>query len=195
MKRVWSLVAIAVLAAGTLAAGPAAGPTGTLRIESQGLVLKVEGPPNKATQKPTEVMLPFGRDLTLPVGDLKVMGLNLVAQDAQKEVWSLESAGALGKLARVSVAEGQTTAVEGGGPVRVKTRVVIEKGAPPGSKVLKPTTVTVLLNYVGQAGEVYGPKVMRGNRQGPRPVIRLVDYDGKALAQGDYTYPCSTGGG
>jgi hypothetical protein len=54
-------------------------------------------------------------------------------------------------------------------------------------------TVTVLIKFVGRAGEEYSTNVQRGKSPGPAPTIRILDDKNNVLAQG--TYSCGTTGG
>ena len=54
--------------------------------------------------------------------------------------------------------------------------------------------VTILLQYVGQAGEVYSPRVQKGRSIGPAPTVRILDSQNNVLAQGPYGYGGSTPG-
>jgi len=204
MRRLLIFTGVLVLVGGTWAAAQNGGKGGTVKIDTPGLVLKVLAGKDKATGKQKQVPIPPGKEVPMPAGTYKVASAGLFAQDASRTVWGLETDGELGKLASLEITEGQTTTVEGGGPLQVKTSVLISGGttATPNPKLKtavaplpKPKTVTVQVSYVGQAGESYAPKVTQNNRPGPRCEVRLVTEDGKVLSKGEYSYGCSVGGG
>jgi len=205
MRRLLIFTGVLVLVGGTWAAAQNGGKGGTVKIDTPGLVLKVLAGKDKATGKQKQVPIPPGKEVPMSAGTYKVASAGLFAQDASRTVWGLETDGELGKLASLEVTEGQTTTVEGGGPLQVKTSVLISGGttATPNPKLKtatkaalpKPKTVVVRVSYVGQAGESYAAKVTQGNRPGPRCEVRLVTEDGKVLSKGEYSYGCSVGGG
>jgi hypothetical protein len=207
MKRLLIFAGVLILLGGTWAAAQSGAKGGALKVDTPGMVLTIKAGKDKATGKKKEVPVTPGKGMALPAGTYQVSSVGLFAQDASNTLWGLETLGELGKLASVEVTEGQTTAVQGGGPLQVKTSVSITSSAPPAKAASKAKataalppapkgkTVTVLVRYVGQAGEQYGPKVMQGKRPGPRCVVRLVDEEGKVLSQGEYTYGANVGGG
>jgi len=209
MKKLLIFTGILIMLGGTWTAAQGAAKAGALKVDTPGMVLTIKAGKDKATGKKKEVPVAPGKEMALPTGTYQVSSVGLFAQDAAKTVWGLETLGELGKLASVEVADGQTTTVQGGGPLQVKTSVSITTSAPPAKAaskaktaatvalppVPKGKTVTVLVRYVGQSGEQYGPKVMQGKRPGPRCVVRLVDEEGKVLSQGEYTYGANVGGG
>jgi len=212
MKRWLVLVGLVIFVAGAWAAAADTGQkTGTVKIDP-GLILKIKAGKSKFTGKPEEVALPPGREISLPAGNYPVIGAQLCKQDPRtSEVWTL-TATTLGKLASFDVTEGQTTTVTGGAPLAMKTSLVRSVTAAPAGVCNAPLrtstaapkatapkgppqkVVTVLLSYVGQAGEVYSAKALKGRSLAAPPGVRLVDEQGKVLTEGPYKFP-STGGG
>jgi len=187
MKRWLTLAGILLFVGTTLAANAPKG--GTLKVDSPGLVLTLKAGTNRLTGKPAEVPVPPLKEIPLPAGSYDVASVALCAQDAARQVWTLTSAGQLGSLKSIEVTEGQTTTVSGGQALSVKATLTGKQaGLPAGANV------TVLLRYVGKAGEVYDPKVMKGRSPGPAPAIRIVDENGGLLSEGLYKFG-STGGG
>jgi len=236
MKRFLILSIGLLYCTGVWAAAPPADPgnVGTVKITSPGLCLKIVGPKNKFTGKPEEVALPSGRDVKLPAATYEVASVGLMAQDAQRNVWTLTSTKPLGKLGNFQVIPGQTTTVEGGGPLQIKLTAKVGApavnvsaagcavpsapgmsyagaGSTAGNKAQQATaanyapknagtqanqkTVTVLIRYIGQAGEVYSPRAEKGRSIGPAPTVRILDSQNNVLAQGPYGYGGSTPGG
>jgi hypothetical protein len=238
MKRILMVAAALLYCTSIWAAAPPAesGNVGMVKVASPGLCLKIVGPKNKYTGKPEEVPLPSGQDVKLPANTYEVAAVGLMAQDAQRNLWTLTSTKTMGKLGNFQVSSGQTTSVEGGGPLQIKASARVgvpaavtvaagcatpsvpgmSSGASGGTKTLQAAasnyapknsstyaaknqanqkTVTILLQYVGQAGEVYSPRVQKGRSIGPAPTVRIVDSQSNVLAQGPYGYGGSTPGG
>ncbi len=207
MKRLLIFSGILIMLGGTWAVAQSGAKGGAVKVDTPGMVLTIKAGKDKATGKKKDVPITPGKEMPLPAGTYQVSSVGLFAPDAAKTLWGLETMGDLGKLASLEVTEGQTTTVQGGGPLQVKTSVSITSSAPPAKSATKAKataglppapkakTVTVLVRYVGQSGEQYGPKVMQGKRPGPRCVVRLVDEEGKVLSQGEYTYGANVGGG
>jgi len=208
MKRLLILLAVLLLLGAAGAAHLSGLSTGALRVATPGLVLNLQTTmQSKVAGKTKELPIPPAREVKLPVGEHKVSSITLCAQDKQRKVWVLQSLGSLGKLKTVQVAEGQTTVVEGGGPLRVKTILKVLNPAegdkpmstapytssPRGSRTAE--YVSVRVRYVGKAGEHYGPRVMIGKSVGPPPSIRLCDYDGNVIVSGRYRYGATYGAG
>ena len=241
MKRLLSLLrwkaSLGVLAVASLIctiawaeATPEADNTGAVKVATPGLALSILGPKNNATGKPEEVSLPIGQEVKLPPAAYQVSSVTLVAPDTRKNLWVLTSTKTLGKLERLQVTAGQTTTVEGGGPLQIRANAKTNTG--PAPSVQMPTsgygmpnipgmgyanyggsgkdppavsskyspknqsgqgskTVTVMIEYVGQAGEVYGPCARKGKGIGPAPGVRILDEKNNVIAQGSYSFGAS----
>lgn len=177
MKK-WLIAAgVLVLIGGALTTYAAAG-NGKLNVATPGLVVELE-----VRGRVTPV--PPNREVPLPAGDYKVKGIKLHAKgvDAKGKptIWRIEGTTSLGKLATLQVTDGQTTTVEGGEPITVKTPVGIsKKGAV--------KTVSVGLQFLGKAGESYRPAVYRGRSLVPAPKIQIVGESGKPVSTGSFEY-------
>jgi len=206
MKRLVVLVGLAVLLGGTWALSDTGPPTGTVRVATPGMVVKVKIQLDRTAKKPNEVPLPAGKDAFLPLGTFDVAAVQLFKQDARRDVWCLNAISEFGKLKMIQVAEGQTVSLEGGEPLKIRTRLVTTTGkpkparagtAPPAGPPPAPIkTVTVFIDYVGQAGEAYGPKILKGTAPPiDKPIVRITDESGKVLSEGQYNYGSKGYGG
>jgi len=175
MKR-WLIAAgVLVLVGGAVAAYAAS--AGKVKVATPGMVVEIEVR-GRATP------IPPNREVSLPVGEYKVKGLKLHAQGVYKGepvIWRIDGATPLGKLTEVEVTSGQTTTVEGGEPLTVKTPVSISKKGPT-------TTVSIGLQYVGKAGENYRPVVYRGRVRVPSPKIQIVGESGNVVVTSAFEY-------
>jgi hypothetical protein len=198
--RKWPAVACVLV----LVAGVWAAETGTLKVATQGMVVTIKIPKGEG-KKPLEVPVPAGKDASLPAGTYGVARVQLYKPDARGQMWCLNAISDLGKLSNLEVAQGATTTVETGEPLKISTRLVVTAEKP--ARVIRGTapagpppppikTVTVYLDYVGQAGEHYGPKVMVGaNPAQTKPIIRIKDENDRVLSEGEYHYGSSGYGG
>jgi len=194
MRRCLVVAGAVVLVAGALMAAVATREVGILKVNTPGMILRIKpDPKEKAT-----VAIPFGKDAHLPPGTYQTGAIDLYAKDTQGQMWKLESATQFGELAKVAITTGETTVIEGGPPLQMKVLVYVtgpdnkQAEADGGSsRFVKPKAreVTVMVTYVGTKGEYYSPKVMCGRAYATRPVVRLTDYDGTVVAQGNYSYP------
>jgi len=177
MKR-WLIAAgVLVWIGGALTTYAAAG-NGKLNVATPGMVVAIE-----VRGRATPV--PPNREVPLPAGEYKVKGIKLHARGVDAKgrptIWRIECTKPLGKLATIEVTDGQTTTVEGGEPITVKTPVGIsKKGAV--------KTVSVGLQFLGKAGESYRPVVHRGISLLPAPKIQIVGESGKPVSTGSFEY-------
>ena len=197
MARYLIPAGVLVLAGVAWAGGAGGRPTGTLKVDTPGLVLKLDGGKSRVVGKPKEIPVPPLRAVPLPAGSYKGVSATLHSKDKAGKLWSLETKGKLGQLAEFTIAEGETTTLKGGGPLRVNVRVSVltadditpsDVGLS-GAFALVPSTgrfIWVVVRYVGQAGEQYFPRFKVGNLPKPLPSIRIFDEDGRSLTQGDY---------
>ncbi len=177
MKRWLIAAAVLVLIAGALTTYAAAG-NGKLNVATPGMVVEIEVRGRVAP-------VPPNREVPLPAGDYKVKSIKLHAKGVDTKgrptIWRIEGTKVLGKLATVKVTDGQTTTVEGGEPITVKTPVGIsKKGAV--------KTVSVGLQYLGKAGESYRPVVYRGRSLVPAPKLQIVGESGKPVTTASFEY-------
>jgi hypothetical protein len=202
MKR-WLLAAGVLAMVTAVWAADSAVKTGTFKVGTAGMIVTVKVPKADA-KKPLEVPIPFGKDAFLPPGKYEAAVVQLYKQDKQGKAWCLNAISDLGKLKTFDVAEGQTVTAEGGEGLKIRTRVVVTsetpkkvKGLdPPGPPLAPVRTVTVYLDYVGQSGEHYGPKVMMGTAPPPaRPIVRIKDENDRVLSEGQYHYGAKGFGG
>jgi len=196
---------------------------GTLKVGTLGMIVKVKmDPSSKYASKKVDVPVPANKDFNLPAGKYDVAGVELYAQDKQKQVWGLESAGNLGSLKTFEITEGQTTTVEGGGPLTLKITATVTTGpapkaaivpvragaagcanapvagqAPPavGNPPAAGKVVNVIVRYVGKSGEEYGPRLTLGNRPMTPPAMRVATYEGKVLDQAPYKFAANSTSG
>jgi len=211
MTRYLILPGVLVLVGTAWAAGAGGRGTGFLKVETPGLVVKLAAGKSRIVGKVKEVPVPTGRAVPFPAGSYKASSVTLFAKDKAGKLWSLQSAGRLGKLRKFNIAEGETTTLQGGGPLRVSVRVSILDGSdltsedfsgedgPKVRPVRGAPYVLVVVRYVGQAGEEYSPFVKMGKRieeyspfvkMGkrilPLPVICILDENGNSVIEGLY---------
>jgi len=175
MKRWLIAVGVLVLIAGTVVTYAAS--AGKVKVGTPGMVVEIEVRGRAAP-------IPPNREVPLPVGEYPVKSLKLHAQGVYKGkpvIWRIDGTKPLGKLTKVEVTSGQTTMVEGGEPLTVKTPARVTKKGPT-------TTVSIGLQIVGQAGENYRPVVYKGRSRVPNPKIQIVGSSGNAVATGSYEY-------
>ncbi len=211
MTRYLILPGVLVLVGAAWAAGAGGRGTGFLKVDTPGLVVKLAAGKSFVVGKVKEVPVPTGRAVPFAAGSYKASSVTLYAKDKAGKLWSLQSAGRLGKLGKFNIAEGETTTLQGGGPLRVSVRVKVLKGSDltyddfsieDGPKV-RPERgapyVLVKVRYVGQAGEEYSPFVKMGKRieeyspfvkMGkrilPLPAICILDENGNSVIEGPY---------
>ena len=176
----WTMrVAVAVLLVGlsaTVLLSAANG--GKLKVVTPGMILQMMVFGQKAA-------IPANKEASLPPGEYKPAGIELYARETDNKgkpvLWKLTSSGPYGKLATISVAEGQTTEVEGGEPIAVKASCSIQaQGAT--------KSVYVGLAYIGKSGEIYSAAVYRGAMQTPAPQLQFSDESGKVLNTASFEY-------
>jgi len=201
--KAWLLAACTLILVAGVWAADSAVKTGTLKVGTPGMAVTVKVPKPDAN-KPLEVPVPSGKDAFLPAGTYEVSKVQLYKQDNRGQAWCLNAISDLGKLKTFDVAEGQTVTLAGGEVLKVKTRLVVTtdtpkkiRGADPAAPPPSPArTVTVYLDYVGQSGESYGPKVMMGTAPPPaRPIVRIKDENDNVLSEGQYHYGAKGFGG
>jgi len=198
MTRYLILPGVLVLVGAAWAAGAGGRGTGFLKVETPGLVVKLAAGKSFIVGKVKEVPVPTGRAVPFPAGSYKASSVTLFAKDKAGKLWSLQSAGRRGKLGKFNIAEGETTTLQGGGPLRVSVRVSVLNGSdltykdfsiedgPMARPVRDARYVLVVVRYVGQAGEEYSPFVKMGKRILPLPVICILDENGKSVIEGRY---------
>jgi hypothetical protein len=132
MRKCLAVLAVLVMVGAALAASDSSRQVGALKVATPGMILKIKGAASSTmVGKSQEIPVPPNKEVPLQPAKYEVAGITLCAQDKAKDIWSLESRPkALGKLASVEVAAGQTVTVEGGAPLVIKTTVTIEAGRP-----------------------------------------------------------------
>jgi len=176
----WTMrVAVAVMLVGlsaTVLLSAANG--GKLKVVTPGMILQLMVFGQKAA-------IPANKEASLPPGEYKPAGIELYARETDNKgkliLWKLTSTGPFGKLATISVAEGQTTEVEGGEPITVKASCSIQAQGTTKS-------VYVGLAYIGKSGEIYSTVVNRGATQAPAPQLQFSDESGKVLNTASFEY-------
>ena len=151
---------------------------GKLKVITPGMILKLMVSGQKAT-------IPPNKEASLPPGEYKTKGIELYAREVNRKgkvvLWKITSSGPFGKLATISVAEGQTTEVEGGEPITVKASCsLLTKGTA--------KSLYIGLAYIGKSGERYSAVVYRGRIRKPAPQFQIQDESGKVLATGNFEY-------
>jgi hypothetical protein len=151
---------------------------GKLKVVTPGMILELMVFGQKAA-------IPANKEASLPPGEYKPTGIELYARGVDNKgkivLWKVTSSGPFGKLATISVAEGQTTEVEGGEPITVKASCSIQAQGTTKS-------VYVGLAYIGKSGEMYSPVVYRGAMQAPAPQLQFSDESGKVLSTASFEY-------
>jgi hypothetical protein len=151
---------------------------GKLKVVTPGMILNLMVFGRKAA-------IPANREASLPPGEYKPAGIELYARGVDNKgkavLWKITSSGPFGKLATISVAEGQTTEVEGGEPITVKASCsVLAKGTA--------KSLSIGLAYIGKSGEYYSAVVYRGKMRAPAPQFQIQDESGKVLSTGNFEY-------
>ncbi len=121
----------------------------------------------------------------LPAGSYKPRVLWVFATEDVKQTdgtvkrvrWDIASGGPWGDLAKINVKENAATEVKLGPPFILKGESVQDDGI-----------VAISLGVLGQAGETYGPSVVRGGDSTPAPGFDIVSKDGKVLTSGSFEY-------
>lgn len=176
----WTMrVAVAVLLVGlsaTVLLSAANG--GKLKVLTPGMILNL-------TVFGQKVSIPANQETSLSPGEYKPRSIELNASEVDSEgkpvLWKITSSGPYGKLATISVAEGQTTEVEGGEPITVKASCsILEQGST--------KSLYIDLAYIGKSGETYSPVVYRGTTPVPAPQLQIVDESGKVLNAASFEY-------
>jgi len=103
--------------------------------------------------------------------------LGSLTMNAGGDKWQTSFYGAQNASLRIIVAKGQTTALEFGPPLNVKTEV-----KPAGRQV------SIGLSITGQSGERYNPKVTKNGKALEAPKLQIVDEAGNVLASGKFEY-------
>lgn len=198
MTRYLILPGVLVLVGAAWVAGAGGRGTGFLKVETPGLVVKLAAGKSFIVGKVKEVPVPCGRAVPFTAGSYKTSSVTLFAKDKAGKLWSLQGAGRRGKLGKFDIAEGETTTLQGGGPLRVSVRVSVLNGSDLTYKdfsiedgpTFRPERdapyVLVMVRYVGQAGEEYSPLVKMGKRVLPLPTIYILDENDKSVTQGPY---------
>ena len=175
MRKCLIAAGVLVLVGGAVAAYAAS--TGKVKVATLGMVVGIEVRGRTAP-------IPPNREVPLPAGEYKVKSLKLHAKGVYKGkpiIWRIDGTTPLGKLTNVEVAGGETTTVEGGEPLTIKTPVSISK------KGLI-TTVSIGLQYIGKAGENYRSVVYMGRIRAPSPKIQIVGESGKPIVSSAFEY-------
>jgi hypothetical protein len=100
-----------------------------------------------------------------------------VAQEQDGAVWRVSSFGPWGRLGRIPVKAGQTTAVELGPPFRIQPQVQVQAGQ-----------VWVNFGLFGQAGEEYQNAIWRNGEPVRGAHVKIVDEAGTVWASGRFQY-------
>lgn len=198
MRRAIALLAVLGFVGGALAAGSEPKRIGAVKVVTQGLVVYLKGKPTKVVGRFEEIPLRSGKEVPLPAGTYEVLAVGFHAQDDQKQVWSLRAEAELGRLKTFEVVADETVGLKGGGELQVLVKVRI--GPPEGADPKQPResrstpakVVQVTIAYVGQAGEQYSTRVLKGKMAQPDPRVRLVTDAGKVLAEGGYRTSASS---
>ena len=196
MRKSLILLGILVLVGGAWAADNAT-KVARIKVATPGLLLNLKGRPSKVIGKFEDVPVTAARELTVRPGSYETNSILLCVQDAKKEIWTLTCARNFGKFKTIKVAAGETATIEAGPPLGVKvsiSRPVRDRAieAAPGAG---PKDLLIHMDYIGNAGEYYSPRVMKGQSVGPKPRVRISDEEGTLLAEGDYRFAYTSGAG
>jgi hypothetical protein len=101
----------------------------------------------------------------------------MLTRNQDGDAWKASSHGPWGKLARIGVERGRTTAIELGPPLLIKPQVEIWGGQ-----------VRVSLGLFGQAGEKYENLILRNNQRIQEPQVKIVEEAGTVLASGRFQF-------
>jgi len=178
MKRIMLGMA-AVLAMAAMTVQSASTPTGHIKVPAGLLLeLKIDGKP---------VLVPSGSACPMPAGTYAPVSITARAEGeevgGQRDLWSLTSRGPFGKLAKVEIKDGETTAIEAGPPLVLKVAVAKAQSTPQGK------VVRIGLQVLGRMGEVYAPNTLRqGRTVAPAPQLEVLDEKGTSLAKGNFEY-------
>jgi hypothetical protein len=100
-----------------------------------------------------------------------------VSMGQDGNTWLLYSNGPWGKLSTIKVKNRQTMLVRLGPPFLIKPTVQ-----------RNPSSVSVGLSIIGQAGEQYGARLTKDGKDLPAPAVNIIDEAGKVLAAGKFAY-------
>ena len=114
--------------------------------------------------------------VAVPARAYRPVFLTLVGEQ-NGEVWKASSWGPWGKLDRIQIARGRTTAIELGPPLRIEPQVAVYGGQ-----------VRVALCLFGRAGEKYDNSILRNNQRIPGPPVKIIDEAGTVLASGRFQF-------
>jgi hypothetical protein len=92
-------------------------------------------------------------------------------------VWKASSFGPWGKLDRIKLARGRTTAIELGPPLLIKPQVAVYPGQ-----------VRIALDLFGRSGEQYSSSILRNDQRIPGPPVKIIDEAGTVLASGQFQF-------
>jgi len=177
MKRIVWPIALVLAIGLTSQVNSAAKSGGVIKVKTVGLVLEVKAPDGRP------VSIPANREVAAPSGTYPTVTLTQYAKD-KSGVWSIESKGPFGSVKTISVDDGQTTTVDAGAPLTVKTSVVPSKDPKTGAPV-----VSIGLQIMGTANEVYSAAtIKRGTIVVPAPKVQILDESGRTLANGTFEY-------
>jgi hypothetical protein len=180
MKR-WSLVmAVTLSLALAVTVQSATKPTGILKVPvGLSLELKVDGKPS---------LVPTGRDVPSPVGTYTPASLTYGAMTTTgtgnyarqgPPAWSIMVAPPnWGKLKEIKIVEGETTTIEAGPPLTLKTQIY---GTETKNGV---KTIPISIRIYGKAGELYDYNTLKKGGVPTMAGLQIVDEKDKVLAQG-----------
>lgn len=113
----------------------------------------------------------------LPAGIYKALFIELNQTDTERNVWTFSGRPKAGPLHDFEILPGQTTSFKIGPPFTIKTdvRQVTDR-------------VLIGLKLEGCAEEQYTGPVMKGGKQLPTPIFKILNENGKVLTSGHFEY-------
>jgi mannose-6-phosphate isomerase-like protein (cupin superfamily) len=179
-RRALSLLVAAALCgllvfSGTHCTGGGGG-DGTIEVSGPGVTIEVSGP--------RTVIVKSGDSVTAPAGTYKAKRIRVVGSEnanGRAVPWTVDGKGSLGDLEKIKVRSGKTTTISAGPPFTVRAKTTV-KGS--GSQKV----VDIQMELIGASGEQYNHEIHRGTTRVPPPQCRVVDRQGRVLAQGTLSY-------
>jgi len=171
MKKRDILLAVGIIAIALLAVLFFSQRKGYIRIATPGVELQLRGgfahrTTVRSGPEPTEVHACRYEPILLKT-----------TQQQDGNTWQLQCTGPWGKLAKIAVADGQTTTIDAGAPLLLKPEV-------------SRTADRVFIGFCiyGQAGEKYGNVIFKNGRRASAPKVRIIDKAENLLASGAFRY-------
>ena len=122
-------------------------------------------------------ILGSNENLRLPAGKYTALFIELSEIDSSGRRWTFRSSRKRGKLEDFEIRPDQKSSFKIGPPFQIKTTAQRSSN-----------TILIGLDLEGQAGERYGPDVIRNGTRVSAPVFRIIDEAGNVIDSGRFKY-------